>query len=550
MDCEETTRVSNLYTQRNPLCFVYRLPTETLEAIFILSASRYHHKARGEPIPSPPTWVNVSYVSRRWRHVALNCATLWTYLFITSPRWTEELLVRSKQAPLKLHAYLYPDEEKTAWGLRSVEPVMNHVERIQDLRLHCNSDVLSNLTSCAPCLQNLEIICSEDHSNWSWLPFGGDTPALRTFKLFHCPVPWYSLKLSGLTALELFNIPVQFQQRTEDFLATLGCMQDLTYLRLNNTLASAASFLSSAAFHTFQKISLPHLSRLKIMAQPSTVVALLSCVNISLKAELRLNSAIKDRSSTPDHYAMLCSLLAQRFSMSEDEALYGQTIRTLRVSFTQRGDADIAFGTSERDFNEDFFPIGDIGWKRHFPVQITHPIRFVTAYDDWERIMSHTCCPIPLSNVQSLCVSQPPYPQVFWTHILGHLPGLRCLKLRYNSMPAIAPLLSLFPRDCADIQGRHADRGGNQVFVPELEVLELQKIQFSTVPQSHLPDTLKAADLQSLHDALSTRKDARIRLIMTQCIECDSDKQERVFDRAGWWEGGRFHVDEHGSDAF
>jgi hypothetical protein len=46
-------------------------------------------------------WVNVSYVCRHWRNVALNCATLWTYLFVMSPRWTEELLARSKAGTIE-----------------------------------------------------------------------------------------------------------------------------------------------------------------------------------------------------------------------------------------------------------------------------------------------------------------------------------------------------------------------------------------------------------------------------------------------------------------
>ncbi|KAF8119731.1 hypothetical protein EV363DRAFT_1380174, partial [Boletus edulis] len=523
----ETPALSSLHMHRNPLCFVYRLPSETLEDVFIHYARDYHRTANVDPAPTVPTWVNVSYVSRRWRHVALNCATLWTYLFITSPRWTEVLLARSNQAPLKLHVDLDHDDKVIGWGLRSVKPVMNHVERIQDLRLRCtNRDVLSSITSRASCLQNLEIICSKDYPNWSWLPFGGDTPALRILKLTYCWVPWYSLKLSGLTALKLDNIPVQFQQHTEDFLATLSCMQDLTYLRLYKALASATRFLSSAAFHAFQKFDLPHLSRFDIMAQPSTVVAFLSCVNIPLKAELRLNSAVKDRSSTADHYAMLCSLLADRFSMSEDETQDGQTIRTLLVTFSQRRDAIIDFCTLECDRETGSLPVPDSGWDRHFPLKITHSNRYVTTNHNWERIMSHTCCPIPLSNVRSLCVSQPLYAQTSWAHILGHLPGLRYLKLSHGAMPAIAPLLSLAPHDFTEIQGGRSDLGGNQVFAPDLEVLELENIHFSAVLQTDLPDALEVADRQSLHDALSTRKDPPVRLTMIRCTEGDSDEQE------------------------
>ncbi|KAF8550385.1 hypothetical protein OG21DRAFT_1370924, partial [Imleria badia] len=86
----------NLYSQRNSLSFNFRLPLETLETIFIHCARAYHDEDPGSLTPTVPSWVNVSCVCRHWRNVALNCRTLWTYLFVTSPRWTDELLARSR----------------------------------------------------------------------------------------------------------------------------------------------------------------------------------------------------------------------------------------------------------------------------------------------------------------------------------------------------------------------------------------------------------------------------------------------------------------------
>ncbi|KAF8559424.1 hypothetical protein OG21DRAFT_1368133, partial [Imleria badia] len=90
----------DLCPQRNSPSFIFRLPIEILEIIFIHCARDYYTKDGRRPTPTVPSWVNVSYVCCHWRNVALDCPTLWTYLFATSPRWTEELLARSKQAPL------------------------------------------------------------------------------------------------------------------------------------------------------------------------------------------------------------------------------------------------------------------------------------------------------------------------------------------------------------------------------------------------------------------------------------------------------------------
>ncbi|KAF8550389.1 hypothetical protein OG21DRAFT_419864 [Imleria badia] len=242
----------DLYAQIDSHSFIFRLPTEILESIFIDCARDHHSKENdflGQPVPN---WVNVSYVCRHWRNVALDCPTLWSYLFAISLRWTEELLARSKQAPLKL--YIIQDlTSPFSSELSFVEPVMKHVERIQELHLYIQEErsvagYFSRLSSPAPLLETLRITTERRSSEWSSILFNGDTPALRTLELSRCPVPWYSFKLGSLTRLSLHRIPVRFQQNMEAFLATLSCMENLIHLYLDSALGSAVDFLSSAAF--------------------------------------------------------------------------------------------------------------------------------------------------------------------------------------------------------------------------------------------------------------------------------------------------------------
>ncbi|KAF8138903.1 hypothetical protein EV363DRAFT_1293195 [Boletus edulis] len=74
-------------------------------------------------------------VFRLTRSVALDCPTLWTYLFVTSPRWTEEFLARSKSTPLKVYVIMRELDSLSA-ALHFVEQVMDHVERIQELHVY------------------------------------------------------------------------------------------------------------------------------------------------------------------------------------------------------------------------------------------------------------------------------------------------------------------------------------------------------------------------------------------------------------------------------
>jgi len=360
--------------------FINLLPTEILETIFILCAS-HHYLESPNPTPRVPSWVNVSYVIHHWRNVALNCPTLWTYLFVTSPRWMDELLARSKQASLTLHANLY---QMTLYE-PCFEQVMN---RIQELLLNIWASESSygfirklSLVPRAPRLQHLEIFEVEHSPSWNWpsVLFDGDTPALRTLKLRSCPLRWYSFKLSGLTTLGLHHVPASVQQNTAEFLAALSSMQDLTHLYLDHSLASATGFISSATFQTFREINLPRLSRLLIDELCSTVIALLSCVKIPLQTRVVLECHSEhDLPLSFYHHAQLCSLLTQRFTTttSEDRAPLGQTIRSLVIGYMEGG-VGLTFNASDRDCNS--YLLSRTEWESHCNMI---PLQVVVYYDE------------------------------------------------------------------------------------------------------------------------------------------------------------------------
>ena len=508
----------NLRTRRNSFSLISRLPTETLATIFIHCAHDYHREDRGYVIRTVPSWVNVSYVCRHWRNVALNCPTFWTYIFVTSQRWTEELLARSKQASLKLRY-----REQTLRGLYLVEQVINQMERIQDLCLdlpdqHTHEDyheVLSTISSRASRLQNLKISVWYRPSEYSFVLFDGNTPALRTLELMRCPVRLNLLKLSGLTTLSLYCIPDRFQQSVVEFLAMLSCMPDLTRLYLEDALASAIGFLSSSAFNTSQKINSPRLSRLLIDAPLSTVIALLSCVNIPLKTEVRLQCN-DEHDSSPVEYALLCSALAQRFSMTEDQALSSPTIRSLFIEFDQWGKVKLAFSECDCD---SFGSLSCRDWGSNIPLKMIVDLGLITMAIDGD-IISDICCSIPLTNVQTLHVVEPLFSPAFWRKTLGHLQDLRYIELSDGNMPDLASVLSvtdLTAHEGMENQGGPApsDRDQCRILVPRLETLELRWMTFSPGGDSDMQDP--AITRRCLLDALSTRNAPQGRLLMTRC---------------------------------
>ncbi|KAH0840292.1 hypothetical protein J3R83DRAFT_1301 [Lanmaoa asiatica] len=521
---EEITKLTlslcDLRARKNTLSPIFSLPPETLQTIFI-------HLAGHGGTWSVPSWVGVSYVCRHWRDVALSCSTLWAYHFVASPRWTEELLSRSKQASLKIR--IEWGTIQGYWWLSIVEKLMDHTERIQELHLKFSAseriwhEILSKLSLRAPRLQNLVISTHRSFDYYSEsMPFNGDTPALRTLELSQCPVPWYSLNLSGLTRLSLHHVPVHFQQSMVELLAVLGCMQGLTHLHLDDALACAREFISSAAFNAFQKIKLPHLSRFLVIAPLSTIF---NCQKHNSGWQCISEDDSEDDSSLDD-YIQLSSLLAQEFGPSEDQALSILTIRSLRIVRSQYR-TTFAFSALDRDC-ESYVSSSHVNWNHDTPLEIiVHLCDFrLRANVDPNKIDIY--CTMLLSTVESVYVTHPPVSPSFWRKTLGHLPGLRYINLSYGEMPDLASVLSVSDREGVGNQGGRAasDRGPEPILVPALEELEF----FCIIC---LPDTRR-----SLLDALSTRKATRGRLTMTRCY---GDKFGLEFDVVCLWDGTRLH---------
>ncbi|KAI9574274.1 hypothetical protein HD554DRAFT_2325100 [Boletus coccyginus] len=505
-------------------------PRYDRQTIFILCARKYQYQDRDKDCwtrcdsPNVPSWVNISYVCRHWRNVALNCPTLWSYISATSPRWTEEFLARSEQSLLKF--------SQSARNNSLLEQVMNHVERMQELHLEMWDDYfLRKLSSRAPCLQILEIFeGSVSLAAWMGsLPFDGDTPALRTLCLPFCSVPWYSFKLGGLTTLDLRCISAPFQQNTVEFLATLSRMQDLTHLYLDRALASATGFLPSPAFQTFQKIDLPHLSLVCLVAPLSTVIAFLSCVTIPLETELKLKCC-SEHDSSVDDYASLSSLLAQRFGVSEDQAVPSPTIRSLVIQQDGPYWGELKLTVSVLEHERDtHFPMPYLFRDCNILLEIAvFPDRLLAIVEKDDRDV----CML-LTNVQRVYAIGLPHSSDIWSKILGRLPELKHLHLICSDMSDLASILSVAPHaGSTENKGGYADRGPDRILAPVLEELELHRIQFAS-----------AADVQSLYDALSTRKGSRGQLRMTQCLVGDYCSATEV-DMVGRWEGGHFHVQD------
>ena len=226
---------------------------------------------------------------------------------------------------------------------------------------------------------------------------------------------------------------------------------------------------------------------------------------------------------------MLSSVLAQRFHASAGGLVMSNpSVRSLVLELG--GTLRLILSASECDYesyvSENYTLTADS--ERNIPLQID-----LRQFDlDKEHIISDIYCSMALTNVQNLHVRGPPTSLVFWKRILGHFQDLRHLKISVGDMPKLASILSLALDDSTGDLTRQANGGSNPMFAPVLEKLELCKLAFTA--ESHVRNTeTQRADLPSLQDALSTRKDPPVRLEMSGCVEYafneDSEEENNIF---------------------
>ena len=514
------TLASNFRTQRNSYFPVFRLAPELLANIFILGVQDYYHENDDHLTFRVPSWVNVSYVCHHWRNVALNCPTLWTYHFTVSLPWTEELLVRSRQASLKIRIHF--DSRKTcSWWSSLVEKLLSHTERIQELRLRVPTSVLPSVFFLhAPRLQILDIEGDDHedlHSEWTPTIDEGHIPRLCTLKLNKFPLLWQSLNLSRITTFFLCRLPVHYQHDILDFLATLSRMQALEVLHLDHALASARDLLSSGALDAYS-INLPYLTRLLIAAPVSTVVAFLSCVDIPSKTEVRLE--IGEDGPSIDDFARLPTALARRFSPSKDSSSFSPAIRSMAVRFpwptfalcaSEHDACDVDLSIDSEDEDEDNLPPLDC----HISLVLLIEMKpWLMIRDRNMSIIHNICCAVPFTrSIQTLRVVNPPFEFDFWRQMLPHLRGLWHMILSDSFMPNMAALLAADEPVAVTTKKTGDPLSLGPKFVPALEELTLHRMMF--ISEAGL--LTDAITCKSLRDALSTRKGPKLRLTMIEC---------------------------------
>ncbi|TFY71630.1 hypothetical protein EVG20_g1381 [Dentipellis fragilis] len=435
---------SSFCTRLNTLALVNQLPPEILAYVFHLLREVW-------PLPYSRSraaifnWVQVTYVCRQWRTVALDNPFLWTNIpFSLGNTWKEEFLRRSRMAPISIaqEDYLSDNDIKSV-----ARTLTQHLCRIQ--KLHLSSDQYANfmhilpmLCDPAPLLESLILHNnrrSSANSNDPSIPleiFNRTAPRLRCLDLRNWQLSWTSLQpFSSLVYLDLWGCSV-LPEGFHLALDSLEKMHLLEDLKLADVLPPLPDDVTPYSTYG-PTISLPHLRKLYLKDNIRSCGLILKHIITPVTAEHEIYCA----DAEGGHEFLLPWL-----STEVDRSM---NILKLSIENDSYGFNVVVSNYNSKAWSVEFAPECHRSPKPSFYLSFhTDSRRFR------ESAMERLCQMLPLGNLESL--------SVFWddtlsTHdwfaILGGCKSLARAEIRYTCAPSLCELLttnislsqSLFP---------------------------------------------------------------------------------------------------------
>ncbi|KAJ7836527.1 hypothetical protein B0H13DRAFT_2106817 [Mycena leptocephala] len=457
--------IRTLQSRRNALSPIGRLPPEILSRIFLFCSH-----------PDSLSWIKeVSHISRHWRAVALGCPSLWSFPIFSQPKWADEMLKRSKMAPLTVKADL---TYMTPRMVNTVHSSLGQISRIGELDVRTGSrsvPEILNLTHTAPYLHSLSLAspgyAQEEHFTLPDTFLNGDAPRLRKLELTRFFLPWDSPLLSNLFHLKIQNPGPTARPSMTELIEALERMPLLETLELDNALPQLSADVSSLSVPT-ARTALSHLKRIVIAN-----VSALECADT-------LNHLSFDGSSP----TMKISCVAENSTLADFSALISAlsnvqsaaTTRHLRSLFV-----NIGFGGMTIRAWSCFVQTGDHPRGRAFLDFDFKWLRFMR--DESEELMASTCKSLPLRGLRGLSLSTDIHEieTKTWIRTFADLPALFTVRLHGQSTQFIAAL----GRTASLRRPRAASVSGG-LFFPALRNLIFEDTDFADPVLDQLEDAL------------------------------------------------------------
>ncbi|KAF6766254.1 hypothetical protein DFP72DRAFT_866024 [Ephemerocybe angulata] len=272
-----------------------RLPPEILCMIFLSYRSLIRNGST--PWKDQLIWVRLTHVCQTWRSVALDCLALWSDLCFKTPRFTELMLSRSKDAPLtvifdmstiRLHEErkwnsVLLDALSQTCRLRTVVLVANGPRQFGCVDISSILDKFTGYTKL-PMLEEFSISGGAKKLHDEFLEAGATM--LKRVQIRACSFNWAHLPLTNLTHLRLER-NTQLQQDclpAQIFIMKLVRMRTLQVLEL-------VDFLPKDDYPAFGPdeilpVPLPQLKSLELHDSASAVISFIQMTRIPKAASI------------------------------------------------------------------------------------------------------------------------------------------------------------------------------------------------------------------------------------------------------------------------
>jgi hypothetical protein len=445
-----------LKTRRNALAPISRLPTEILTRIFTTIAYSCLD-CFGYPTLS---WIcSVTAVCGHWRAIALECPSLWCFISFNQPIWAEEMLRRSKMAPLTIKvddSIEVDDRHFTPKMLDSVRLALQHISRIRDLHIVTSRIDMSNLFDHhAPLLQSLHI-----HLNYSsffgysfappQIPIVGGGYHLRRLELINCDISWESPLLCDLVHLKLHDIFFRNPPTITQLLDALDKMPLLETLDLDGYLPIVSD---EDNFDTKRVVHLSHLTILRLSSDVIECVYLLNHISYPASTSLGLDCMVD---VINDELPALCGAISSVWNGRDGSGF----LRCLCIG--SWSDSTRLHGWTAIGEKNEIQPCE--------PAQLNVNIRWHME----EEIMVDICNALTLTNLRMLDVYVLiPVPESTWLSAFGNLTSLRTVHVSGPAMIGLVSALSTGLRENPSEEHPSSDDTG-EVFLPNLHDLGLK----------------------------------------------------------------------------
>ncbi|KAF8062464.1 hypothetical protein FPV67DRAFT_272304 [Lyophyllum atratum] len=503
---QEEIRPWNRY--HNELSLVSRLPPELLAAVFKYNV--------GMDVPSNLDWIRVSHVCSHWRRVALECPRLWTTIPFHRPRWAEEMLARSKMAPLIIMLvftkYTWPERTELLHVPSSETPAvkatMSQLSRIKKLALRQEElspesfmDLIRLLDSPAPLLESLDIaflFFTREHKLPDYL-FSGEATRLSRLRVVEGSLNWQALPFTNLKSLEVRSA---FAPPPEHIISALSNMPFLESLKCDFRSIPAGGTSTPCTVN----VNLPRLAELMIACDLPTCAFLLDHISYPTTTHAMFRckvNVVEERGST-----VIVSLA---------ERVVDNLIRRTQKPISS---LEVQQRTIILDTSHD--TIQSAAQKsRHQPLLHFH---FVPSDPFVVDIMADTIQALPtLGHTETLVVDQVSLPKATWMH----LRGLSRLKKLHIKEPNIG--LAQSDTDCASFLKAFSDSSlampgpsGHAAHFAFEALCELTLGNWVFDRDSNYPDDGPGKSCYaSLKDCLKARQEAGLALEKLVLDNCD-----------------------------